>query len=120
MKVPEQFRWANAPHGYASQPDDPFGAFLIPGRAAKGRVLRVIACDGAETGWDHVSVSLEDKRKCPSWEEMCVVKRLFWNDSETVVQFHPPESDYINQHPGCLHLWRCVRVPFPMPPKIYV
>jgi hypothetical protein len=65
MKFPEQFRWSNAPHGYTSQTGNPFGAFVIPDRYANGRMLRIIANDGTETGWDHVSVSLEDKRKCP-------------------------------------------------------
>jgi hypothetical protein len=34
-------------------------------------------------------------------------KGLFWSEEHTVVQFHPPKDQYINNHPGCLHLWRC-------------
>lgn len=121
MKFPEQFRWSDAPHGYTSEQGNPFGVFRIPGRAANGRELKVIAADGEETGWDHVSVSLADSpKKCPSWDEMCIVKRLFWDDSQCVVQFHPPESDYVNVHQGVLHLWRCVNAEFPMPPIICV
>lgn len=79
MKFPEQFRWANAPHGYSSQEGDPFGWFIIPGRNACGRQLACLAVDGKDTGWEHVSVSIENKR-CPSWPEMCVVKDLFWDE----------------------------------------
>lgn len=55
-------------------------------------------------GWEHVSVSFP--RRTPTWEEMCKVKDLFWNEDETVVQFHPKKSEYVNIHPYCLHLWR--------------
>lgn len=121
MKFPEQFRWKNAPAGYVSNDGDPFGAFQIPGRNANGRRLAIIACDGQETGWEHVSVSLpESPKKCPSWDEMCIVKSLFWNDDECVVQFHPPASEYVNNHSGCLHLWKCVHAEFPIPPSICV
>lgn len=120
MKFPEQYRFANAPHGYATSEGQPFGAFRIPARVS-GRELFVIACDGEETGWEHVSVSLQNRRdRCPSWEEMCIVKSLFWDDEEAVIQFHPPKSEYVNFHGGCLHLFRCVSQPFPLPPSILV
>lgn len=81
----------------------------------------MIACDGDETGWEHVSVSLpESPKKCPSWDEMCIVKKLFWDDDECVVQFHPQESEYVNIHPGVLHLWKFVSSTFPTPPRICV
>ena len=121
MKFPEQYRWKNAPNGYGTYEGEPYGTFRIPGQEAKGRALRVIAVDGEVTGWEHASVSLTDSpKKCPSWDEMCIVKRLFWQDSVLVLQFHPPESDYVNNHPGVLHLWRCTSAPFPIPPKDYV
>ncbi len=120
MRFPEQYRWINAPHGYNSQTGDPFGLFRIPAHVSKGRPLNIIACDGVETGWEHVSVSVMGSNKCPGWDEMCVVKSLFWDDSEAVIQFHPPASDYVNFHPGCLHLWKSVAAPFPLPPTILV
>jgi hypothetical protein len=118
MRFPESYRRPNIHHNYQSKPGDPFGVFSIPGRDACGRQLKIIAVDGAETGWDHVSVSLMDHpKRCPSWEEMCFVKRLFWPPQACVVQFHPPEVEYVNQHPGCLHLWRCVSREFPTPQR---
>ncbi len=120
MKFPERFRWKDCVHGYSTKEGDPFGVFCIPGRETGGRELKVIAADGEETKWEHVSVSLPDSpKRCPSWDEMCIVKNLFWDESECVVQFHPPKSDYVNFHAGVLHLWRFVE-PFPMPPKICV
>ena len=120
MKFPEQFR--SSPRNSVMQSDvnDPFGLFEIPGRNGCGRRLRVIACDGDETGWEHVSVSLPDSpTRCPSWDEMCVIKGLFWEEEECVVQFHPPKKEYVNNHAGCLHLWRHVNG-FPQPPSILV
>ncbi len=70
---------------------DRFGAFaLIRGLAT----LRAIASTGM--GWDHVSVSLEDR--CPTWDEMCWIKKLFFEPDECCMQLHPPESDYVNFH----------------------
>jgi hypothetical protein len=68
--------------------------------------------------WDHVSVSLSDR--CPTWDEMEMVKRAFFRDSETAVQFHVPPSEHINCHPYCLHLWRPQRTKIPRPPGYMV
>lgn len=89
------------------------GAFELP---HKGRTLRIIASFG--DGWDHVSVSLEDR--CPTWEEMEFVKRTFFRNTETAMQLHVPPTDHINIHPCVLHLWRPQRVKIPKPPKEFV
>jgi hypothetical protein len=49
---------------------------------------------------------------------MCFVKDLFWSEHECVVQFHPPRSVYVNNHPFCLHLWH--KPNLPTPPVILV
>lgn len=94
-----------------------------------GRMLRILASDGRDwqeadlpgPAWEHVSVSLaEDDRRTPCWAEMCWAKGLFWRDQETVVQFHPPKSSYVNTHAGCLHLWKPVGVEIPIPPQVCV
>lgn len=54
--------------------------------------------------WEHVSVSAP--HFCPNWFEMCWVKEQFWEDEETVVQYHISTSDHINIAKTCLHLWR--------------
>ena len=35
-------------------------------------------------------------------------------------QFHPPRSEYVNNHPNCLHLWKPVGAEFSMPDSILV
>jgi hypothetical protein len=64
--------------------------------------LCIVACDLG--GWDHVSVHVEGR--CPIWGEMCFVKDLFFRDDEVVMQLHPAKSQYVNEHPFMLHLWR--------------
>lgn len=98
--VPEQFRVRNGRAATTERAGNN-GVFIIPAKPASIK-LRVIASDG--DGWEHVSVSTY--KRCPTWEEMCLIKSLFWDDDDCVVQFHPPESDYVNFHPFCLHLWR--------------
>lgn len=66
-------------------------------------------------GWDHVSVSRRDR--CCTWEEMCQIKDIFFNENECVVQYHPPKSEYVNRHPYCLHLWKPQNITIPLPPK---
>ena len=118
MKIgPDEFRIRYGE--LSSTPGDDFGAFLIPGPC--GRDLRVIASPGdAVEGipWEHVSVSLPTR--CPNWEEMDFIKRLFWDDEEAVMQLHPPRSKWINNHPYCLHLWRPTKQEIPLPPEIAV
>lgn len=70
-------------------------------------------------GWEHVSVSISKKR-CPTWEEMCMVKDLFWDEQDTVIQYHPAKDDYVNMHPRVLHLWRPREEKIPVPNSIMV
>lgn len=81
-----------------------------------GALCRIIFSDGF--GWEHVSVSLLNR--CPTWEEMCWVKDKFFYPAECVVQYHPPQSGYVNVHPYCLHLWRPIKKDLPMPPNNFV
>lgn len=90
------------------------GSFVI---YYKGRELLVIASDGG--GWDHVSVSLRNE-KTPNWADMCFIKDLFFEETETVVQYHPKKSEYVNNHSGCLHMWKKQNSEFELPPSIFV
>lgn len=85
-----------------------------------GRSFFVIASNGG--GWEHVSVTPCNKKRkvCPTWEEMCEIKDLFFEPEDRVVQYHPPKSEYVNNHPYCLHLWRPISEKMPFPPKIFV
>lgn len=83
-----------------------------------GQFVKCIASDGM--GWKHVSVTLETERKPPTWELMCKIKDLFWDDEDWVVQFHPAASEYVNNHPGCLHLWQPTDQIMPKPDSLMV
>lgn len=111
--VPEKYRFNQKGHQLST--DSSFGnngAFIVPNEF--GRVhLQVIASDGEN--WEHVSVSLPSR--CPTWEEMCYIKSLFWDEEDTVVQYHPAKSEYVNVHQYCLHLWRPIGIEFPKPHK---
>jgi hypothetical protein len=109
-------------HGrQASRRHDRYGAFSVHGPC--GEMLTIIACDGGVpypelAGWEHVSVST--RRRIPNWREMCFVKDLFWAPEECVVQYHPPRSEYVNNHEYTLHLWKWTKGEFPLPPSILV
>jgi hypothetical protein len=105
--APEKYRITVGPLKSSSS-DGNNGAFKI---CKDGYDLNVICSDEI---WEHVSVS--KKNRCPTWEEMCFVKDLFWGPECCVIQYHPPKSVYVSNHPFCLHLWRKVGSEFETPP----
>ena len=112
FKVPEAYRLKTG--ALATLPEDGNnGIFLI---RHQGYELVIVASDGE--GWEHVSVSCEDR--IPTWQEMCFIKDMFWEPEDCVVQYHPPASEYINNHPFVLHLWRPIGQDLPRPPSILV
>lgn len=129
-KVPEKYRQTLRNTPFESKEGDMQGIFFIP-LADKGLILYCLATAGGQgIDWEHVSVSVKklipkknkmiELGRCPTWEEMCKVKDLFWDKTDTVVQFHPPESEYVSQHHHCLHLWRKCGKDFETPPSIAV
>lgn len=115
---------------YATARGDRMGAFAL--KAPLGAYLTILASDGSDwrshalpgPPFEHVSVSVRPvgglPGRCPTWDEMCWVKGLFWGPEECVVQYHPPASEYVNVHPHTLHLWKPVGVAVPLPPSICV
>ena len=96
------------------------GAFCLP-VGADGRQLLIVASDGM--GWEHVSIHATDglgTDYTPTWDEMCRVKDLFWDPEDVVMQLHPRRSQYVNEHPHTLHLWRPIGIAIPEPPSILV
>ena len=113
FKVPERYRVKQgaiaSDAGYGNN-----GAFVVA--LKRGQTVFVIASD--MMGWEHVSVSRSDR--CPTWEEMCQIKAMFWDAEDVALQYHPRESDYVNNHPNCLHLFRPIDAEIPTPPSILV
>lgn len=102
-----------------SEPGENYGYFRVQSPLIAGPLLNVIASDGqCGEKWEHVSVSLPGRT--PTWEEMCFVRDLFWGPEETVIQFRPPQSRYVNFHEHCLHLRRLRGFKQPLPPTFLV
>lgn len=121
FKFPEKYRLRKGEWASDLAIDGLNGAGFIPVRSSRAP-LKFIASDGTdmpgEWRWEHVSVSLPNR--CPTWEEMCFVKSLFWDDEDAVMQLHPPRSTWVNNHSFCLHLWRPVGAAIPLPPEFMV
>ena len=111
MKAPEKYRITTGKLK-SEEADGNNGAFLIPKPHDRTLFFSVICSD--QLGWEHVSVSLLSKPKryfhsvhrCPTWDEMCFIKDMFWDEDEAVMQLHPAKKDYVNNHPYVLHLWK--------------
>ena len=82
-----------------------YGTFIGKYEFNNGKECSI--CIGSnEEGWEHVSIEMYG-RKLPTWDEMCEIKDLCWDDEEEVVQIHPKKSHYINMTEA-MHLWRPV------------
>lgn len=111
----------------ASAEGDRNGAFVLQ---RNNYCVHIIVSDGSNwkmnlpgEPFEHVSVRAHTHANCeigggtPPWSIMQWVKTLFFEDSETVMQVHPPEKDYVNTHPDVLHLWRPTVTPILLPPR---
>lgn len=109
----------NVAHWISDSKVGPQGFFMLPNpRTMKGLFMLCMASNGMQ--WEHVSVSIPTEKRTPTWQEMCFVKSLFWDDDDTVVQFHPPKKEYVNAHEFCLHLWKPIETIIQTPPSIMV
>lgn len=125
--VPEIAKWRNqeADRLYGTLDDERSigGAFEVRYvDRGMARWIRVIASSGfdqhgninPEVPFDHLSVSLPTR--CPTWEEMEFIKRLFFKPGEVCYQLHVGEANHVNIHDYCLHIWRPVDQDIPLPP----
>lgn len=69
-------------------------------------ILNVLRYDDGKK-WAHFSMSRRD-RKIPSWDELRWAKEIFLGKNRKAIQVLPPESEYVNHHPGVLHLFACL------------
>lgn len=121
--VPELARDTTHPSMRTSSADGNNGLFDIDSPEPGWR-LALICSDGSEAPeeptwqWEHVSIHAYrgSQQRTPTWKEMSYVKRLCWDDEDVVVQYHPKKSEYVNNHPHVLHLWRPTRAEIPTPP----
>lgn len=137
--VPEGARDTTHPQLRSTAQDGNNGAFHVESPEPGWR-LALICSDGSEAPheptwqWEHVSVHAYReqrievvgllgrgskpgmKMRTPTWKEMTFVKALCWDDEDVVIQFHPRKSEYVNNHPHVLHLWRPTHATIPTPP----
>lgn len=108
-------------------PDSGDGTYQIPHQKIEKYYYFIIFTSGM--GWEHMSVTLRQvisrgKHKgvdrCPTWEDMCFLKDMFWGPDECCVQYHPPMQDNISNHNYCLHIWRPSDGVLPAPPSVMV
>lgn len=136
-KVPEQYRITEAVAGkldrmfpggisprvlaswISTEAVGPRGFFMLPRPSTMKGLYMLTQADNLQ-GWEHVSVSVPTENRCPTWQEMCFVKSLFWDTGDCVVQFHPPEREYVNNHEFCLHLWKPTGYDIATPPSYMV
>ena len=104
---------------------DGFGGTVFPIEYKKGKVKVIKNINKAlhfmfswGCGFEHLSVSTPVQ--CPTWEQMCKMKDIFWRDDEVCMQLHPKKEDYVDCMKYCLHIWRPIDKEIPMPPSIMV
>jgi hypothetical protein len=131
--APDNYRFTRRGDPYSTTPEDGMnGDFTIPLHRIISTGHKVFAncivSDGKNKDgsvlfpWEHVSVHVVEygKMRTPTWDEMCAVKDIFWDDDEAVVQYHPEKKNYVNVHPHVLHLWKPTAAALPTPPAICV
>lgn len=101
-------------HGVVLQPGLDGFSCQIP---RQDYAICVIMSNGQ--GWEHVSAHCRShgEQFTPFWNDMCLLKDMFFEPTELVIQYHPPESEYINIHEHVLHLWRPKDKEIPLPPS---
>jgi len=119
FRVPEQFRIAPL-EGFPSGKHTNNGYFSW--NLSKKKNIQICCLASCGFGWDHVSCHIIDKGtgKTPSWDMMSYIKDIFWEPEARVIQIHPPHSEYVDNHPNVLHLWRWHGGEIPHPPFIMV
>lgn len=71
-------------------------------------------------GWEHASIAPFKRNITPSWDDMCRLKDLVFNDDEACIQIHPAKVEYVNFKPNCLHLFRCTYKEMVLPPACLI
>ncbi len=70
------------------------------------RAIVTVAKESDGKRWMHVSLSRPDR--LPTWEDLKLVKSTLIGKDKLAIQVLPPEAEYVNTHPYCLHLWHCL------------
>lgn len=70
------------------------------------KVLSSISTEADGKPWLHVSVSR--RSRLPTWRDLTECKDIFVGRDRKAIQVLPEESEYVNVHQFCLHMWHCL------------
>jgi hypothetical protein len=65
----------------------------------------IVSIDSIEDGSEYLHCSVSRRKQLPGWDDLREVKNIFIGREEEAFQFLPKESEYINLHDYCLHIW---------------
>lgn len=118
--IPPQVRQMMLPSDEWNElsPHDPRHVIVYGGRTWVGKTngLRVsVSVDEInKVQWLHLSVSR--KSRTPSYDDLVLVRRLCFGETEPAYMVFPRREEHRNFMPYCLHLWSCLgKAPFPDP-----
>lgn len=72
------------------------------GKAYSWGALRIIVAKEPKVGW-HMSIS--HPRRYPTWDEIKKARYTLCPREIDMAMFLPPESQFVNIHPNCFHLF---------------
>ena len=75
---------------------------------SRTKLAVIISCciEADDKHWVHLSISHRDR--LPTWSELVSAKELFLGKEALAIQVFPPRSQWVNDHPYCLHLYQCL------------
>lgn len=65
----------------------------------------LVSVDTMEDGKKFLHVSASHYDVIPSWPELKEVKRVFIGPEREAFHFIPKDSEFVNVHNYCMHLW---------------
>lgn len=73
----------------------------------KGNIVVIysIAQELDNKHWIHLSLSRPNKY--PTYDEIKRIKEIFIGNEKAIIIF-PKDSNFVNLHPYCFHLWSCL------------
>lgn len=87
---------------------DAFDGAVYAYRAIEGFMTVILSVAREEDGRRWLHVSLARPERLPSWDDLRMIKDLFIGKDKLAVQVLPPTSNWVNEHPYCLHLFHCL------------
>lgn len=71
----------------------------------KHKLAVIVSLDTMTDGKTYLHVSLSRPDRIPDWNTVKRVKDIFIGKKQSAFIYFPPEDEYVNLMPYCLHLW---------------